>query len=56
MVFREEPRKQKPRSCRAQEFGRSSAQEKQWLDKRRIELSASGSECRAVELQESEEI
>jgi hypothetical protein len=33
MVFREEPRKQKPRSCRAQEFGRSSAQEKQWLEK-----------------------
>lgn len=33
MVFREEPRKQKPRRCRAQEFGRSSAQEKQRLEK-----------------------
>jgi len=27
MVFREEPGKQKPRSCRAQELARSSAQE-----------------------------
>ena len=30
---REEPGKQKPRSCRAQQLARSSAQEKQWLKK-----------------------
>jgi hypothetical protein len=29
MVLREEPRKQKLRSCRAQELARSSAQEKE---------------------------
>src|SRR6266403_2023180 len=31
MVWRAEPGKQKPRSCRAQELARSRAQEKQWL-------------------------
>jgi len=32
-VAQEEPGKQKPRSCRAQELARSSAQEKQWQKK-----------------------
>ena len=32
-AVREEPGKQKPRSCRAQELARSSAQEKQWQKK-----------------------
>jgi hypothetical protein len=30
MLFGEEPRKQKTRSCRTQELARSSAQENEW--------------------------
>jgi len=32
-AVREEPGKQKPRNCRAQEFGPSSAQENAWQEK-----------------------
>ena len=32
-VIREEPGKQKPRSCRAQELARSSARENEWQKK-----------------------
>jgi hypothetical protein len=33
MLFGEEPRKQKTRSCRTQELARSSAQENEWQKK-----------------------
>jgi hypothetical protein len=33
MTFGEEPGKQKPRSCRAQELARSRAQENPWQEK-----------------------
>jgi len=40
MLFGEEPRKQKPRSCRAQELARSRAQGKAWQKKSKCRGSA----------------
>src|SRR6266853_2738284 len=43
-AVREEPGKQKPRSCRTQELARSSAQENEWQKKRRLLNSAQSAE------------